>query len=272
MSYFTTADNCKIYYEESGTGEHLIFIHGWTANAEFFRAQIDDFSKKYHVIAYDARGHGRSDRGEITERNMRLSRLAEDLHELIEGLGLEKVNLAGWSMGTSTLLAYVREFGCQYVNKLCLIDMTPKVMNDDEWKLGMFDAKQIIDFLALAVRDWDLASDFFLPLALVKGFPKDSDRYRLALADMQSNTPHAMIYFYIAAASEDFRPVLKDITVPVLLTYSGNGLICSPEHGEYMAQNIKNSKLVIFPDCGHGLFMDDPVTFNAELETFLAES
>ncbi|MDR1246701.1 MAG: alpha/beta hydrolase [Clostridiales Family XIII bacterium] len=271
MPYFTTSDNCKIYYEESGTGEHIVFIHGWTATAAFFKSQTDYFSNKYHVIAYDARGHGRSDRGEITERNMRLSRLAEDLHELIESLGLNKVNLVGWSMGTSTLLAYVRAFGCQYVNKICLIDMTPKVVSDNEWKLGTLDAKQTIDFLALAVQDWDLASDFFLPLALVNGFPKDSERYRLALAEMRSNTPHAMIYFYIAIASEDFRPVLKDITVPVLLTYSGNGLLCGPAHGEYMAQNIKNSKLVVFPDCGHGLFMDDPVKFNTELETFLTE-
>jgi pimeloyl-ACP methyl ester carboxylesterase len=272
MSYFTTSDNCKIYYEEHGTGEHLIFVHGWTANAAFFTAQIEYFSKKYHVIAYDARGHERSDRGEITERNMNLSRLAKDLHELIEGLGLEKVNLVGWSMGTSTLLAYVREFGCQYVNKLCLIDMTPKAVSDDEWKLGILDAKETIDFLALGVQDWDLACDQFLPLALVKGYPKDSDDYRIALAAMQSNTPHIMIYLYIAVAAEDFRPVLKDISVPTLLAYSGNGLLCSPVHGEYMAQNIKDSKLVIFPDCGHGLFMDDPVKFNAELETFLTES
>jgi pimeloyl-ACP methyl ester carboxylesterase len=271
MSYFTTSDGCKLYYEEHGTGEALIFIHGWTANAAFFTNQINYFSKKYRVIAYDARGHGRSDRGEITERDMLLSRLAGDLHELIEGLGLENVNLTGWSMGTSTLLAYVREFGCQHVNKMCFIDMTPKVVSDDEWNMGMFDAKQTLDFLALAVRNWDLASDFFLPKALVKGYPKDSEQYRMALADMRSNTPHAMVYLFIAAAAEDFRPVLETITVPVLLAYSGNGLICTPAHGEYMARNIKNGKLVIFDKCGHGLFLDDPDMFNSELETFLAE-
>jgi pimeloyl-ACP methyl ester carboxylesterase len=133
------------------------------------------------------------------------------------------------------------------------------------------DAEQTIEFLALGAESWDAASDRFLPLALVKGFPKDSDQYRAALAEMQSNTPHAMIYLYASVAAEDFRPVLKDITAPVLLAYSGNGLICTPEHGEYMARNIKNSKLVIFPECGHGIFLDDPVKFNAELEAFLAE-
>ncbi|MDR1028590.1 MAG: alpha/beta hydrolase [Clostridiales Family XIII bacterium] len=272
MSYFTTVDNCKIYYEERGTGEHLIFVHGWTATAAFFGNQIEYFSKKYHVIAYDARGHGRSDRGEAAIHNIDIPRLAEDLRELIEGLGLEKVNVVGWSMGTSTIWAYVRAFGCLYLDKICFIDMTPKAVADDEWKLGMLDAKETFDFLALAVRDWDKACDFFLPLALVKGAPKDSDNYRFALAEMRGNTSQAMIYLYLSVSAEDFRPVLRDITVPALLAYSGNGWICTPETGEYMAQNIKNSKLVLFPGCGHGLFMDDPDKFNAELETFLTEN
>jgi pimeloyl-ACP methyl ester carboxylesterase len=105
----------------------------------------------------------------------------------------------------------------------------------------------------------------------VKGAPKDTDFYRYALAEMVGNSKQAMIYLYISVAAEDFRPVLKDITAPTLLTYSGDGWICTPETGEYMAKNIPNSKLVIFPGCGHGLFMDDPAKFNAELGAFLTE-
>jgi pimeloyl-ACP methyl ester carboxylesterase len=272
MSYFTTSDNCKLYYEEHGTGEHLIFIHGWTANTMFFTAQIEHFAKHYHVIAYDARGHCRSDQGEVTEQNLTISRLAEDLHELIEGLGLDNVNLAGWSMGTLTLLAYVREFGCQYVNKLCFIDMTPKIVCNEGWKLSIANADETIDFLALCVKDWNAACDFFLPLALVKGYPKDSEGYKLALSAMQSNNSRIMMYLYTSMASEDLRSVLKDISVPVLLAYSGDGLICTPATGEYMANHIKNSKLVIFDGCGHGLFMDNPDKFNAELDAFLKEA
>ncbi|MDR1573380.1 MAG: alpha/beta hydrolase [Clostridiales Family XIII bacterium] len=271
MSYFTTSDNCKIYYEERGTGEPLIFIHGWTCTAAFFNNQIEYFSKSRRVIAYDARGHGRSDRGEITERNMRLSRFAEDLHELIEHLGLEKADLVGWSMGTSTLLAYVRQFGCQYVNKMCMIDMGPKLLRDDEWPLGLSTPEEVLKLMTMAVKDWNIAAEAFLPNALVKGCPRDTDYYRMSLAEMQNNTPHVMVFAYLAIAAEDFRPVLKDITVPVLLTYAGDGLICTPAHGEYMKENIKNSKLVIFPGCGHGLFFDNPDKFNTELDTFLAE-
>jgi pimeloyl-ACP methyl ester carboxylesterase len=273
MAYFTTSDGCKLYYEEHGTGEHLIFVHGWTANALFFAGQVEHFSKNYHVIVYDGRGHGRSDRGEITERHMCLSRLAEDLHELIEGLGLaeDKVNVVGWSMGVATLLMYTRKFGNEHMKKMCFIDMTPKVRNDEEWDLGLYTIEDSFRFLATAVENWDVAAEEFLPLALVKGAPRDTDDFKLALDAMCANTPHIMVFLWISIFSEDFRPVLKDITVPVLLTYSGDGLICTPATGEYMAANIKDSKLVIFPNCGHGLFMDNPAMFNAELEAFLAE-
>ena len=118
MAYFTTKDNCKIYYEEHGSGEPLIFIHGWSCNHKFFKYQTEEFAKKYRVILYDFRGHGKSDRSEITERGMNLNRFAADLHELIEYLELEEVNVVGWSMGTSTLLAYAREFKCQYIKKM----------------------------------------------------------------------------------------------------------------------------------------------------------
>ena len=62
MAYFTTKDNCKIYYEEHGSGEPLIFIHGWSCNHKFFKYQVEEFAKDYRVILYDFRGHGQSDR------------------------------------------------------------------------------------------------------------------------------------------------------------------------------------------------------------------
>jgi pimeloyl-ACP methyl ester carboxylesterase len=149
--------------------------------------------------------------------------------------------------------------------------MTPKIANEGEWTLGSFSREEIFSLLEMGVQDWNIASEFFLPYALTKGTPTDTEEFRLALQDMQGNTPHIMIFLWIALTAEDFRPVLKDITVPTLLAYSGDGLICTPAVGEYLAQRIENSKLVIFPGCGHGLFMDDPVKFNSELETFLKE-
>lgn len=181
MAYFTTKDNCKIYYEEHGSGEPLIFIHGWSCNHKFFKYQVDEFAKKYRVILYDFRGHGQSDRSSLTERGMNLNRFAADLHELIEHLELKEVNVVGWSMGTSTLLAYAREFKCQYIKKMCFIDMTPKLLNDDEWKLGQsctFDMDQNLQFMAALAVSWEFAAKLFIPNVFAKGYDQEKDEFK----------------------------------------------------------------------------------------------
>lgn len=273
MAFFTTSDNAQIYYEEHGAGEPLIFVHGWSCNHNFFKYQTGEFAKNYRVILYDLRGHGQSDRGPITERNMNLKRFAADLHELIEHLGLKEVNVVGWSMGTSTLLAYAREFHCEYIRRMCFIDMTPKLLNDEEWKLGQsgsFTQEQNIMFLALLGSSWEAAANMFVPNIFAKGYSKEADEYKWALGQALDNIPHCMTNMWIAMAYEDFRPVLPTIQVPVLLAYSGDGLIYGPAHGEYMQANLGGeSKLVIFPGCGHGLFLEDPQKFNRELAAFL---
>ncbi|MDR2132168.1 MAG: alpha/beta hydrolase [Clostridiales Family XIII bacterium] len=274
MSYFTTADGCKLYYEEHGKGEPLIFIHGWSCNSKYFKKQVAYFSKKYRVVAYDLRGHGESDKGEVTEQNMNLARFGEDLHELIEGLGIDKANLVGWSMGTSTLFAYIRKFGCQYINKLCIIDMIPKLITDDEWKLGTmssFTHADNLNWLSMIAADWNTLVEHFTPNIFGKGYPKDSELFKWSLGEARKNVPHVMAFMWLSMSVEDFRPVLKDIAVPTLLAFGGDGLLHTRAHGEYMEQNIKNSKLVLFPGCGHGPFLDAPDAFNAELEAFLTE-
>ena len=275
MAYFTTKDNCKIYYEEHGSGEPLIFIHGWSCNHKFFKYQVDEFAKKYRVILYDFRGHGQSDRSSLTERGMNLNRFAADLHELIEHLELKEVNVVGWSMGTSTLLAYAREFKCQYIKKMCFIDMTPKLLNDDEWKLGQsctFDMDQNLQFMAALAVSWEFAAKLFIPNVFAKGYDQEKDEFKWVFNEALDNTPHCMLNMWIAMAIEDFRNVLPTIKVPVLLSYSGDGLLYTPAHGEYMRENLGgDSKLVIFPGCGHGLFLEDPEKFNSELAQFLEE-
>ena len=272
MAFYRTEDNCNLYYEEYGQGEPLVFIHGWACHHGFFKYQIQEFQKKYHVIVYDLRGHGKSDRGENTEKGMNLTRFAKDLHGLLEYLKLDSVYIAGWSMGTSTLLSYIREYGCQYLKKICFIDMTPKLLNDSQWKLGQggnYTMEMNLKYMSLIASNWDVAAKLGVPGNFSKGYPKEDPLFQWVQEQMLQNTPHCMMNMWVSMAVEDFRPVLGQISVPVLLAYSGDGVLYSPAHGEYMRQQISDSKLVIFEKCGHGLFLEDPIRFNAELAAFL---
>ncbi len=86
---------------------------------------------------------------------------------------------------------------------------------------------------------------------------------------MKNNIPHVMSSMWMAMALGDYRDVLPAIDVPAFLPYSNGGDMYNRKHGEYMHENIKNSTLVIFEDCGHSLFLEDPIKFNAEYENFL---
>lgn len=274
MPYFVTDDNNHIYYEDQGSGEPLVFIHGWTCSRRYFKYQVPEFSKKYRVITYDLRGHGDSDRSERTETGMSLDRFATDLHQLIDYLGLKNVNLCGWSMGTSTLLNYVRLFGCDNAKSLCFIDMTPKLLTDDEWMLGQacdFNIQANLEFSEVVANNWPLACQLFMPLVFCKDYDQNSETFKWAMQQALNNTPHCMLAMWLAMAVNDYRDVLPAISVPVFLAYSGDGLLYSPKHGEYMKEHIPNATLDIFPGCGHALFVENPEKFNSDYGAFLSK-
>lgn len=126
----------RLYYEESGVGQPIIFMHGWTSTHEIYSEPVNQISKNARCILYDHRGHGES-KNTSTE-NTTMETLASDLNELIEGLELKDVILVGWSMGAGVAMTYVKEYGCDALKQIVLCDMTPKQINDASWKLGLY--------------------------------------------------------------------------------------------------------------------------------------
>jgi len=162
MSNFITSDGIRLYYEEKGEGKPIVFIHGWTADHTVFNPQVEALSSEFKVVTYDLRGHGESDR---PDKGLTLKRFATDLRELIEHLNLNDVIVVGWSMGSSIIFEYVRNFGVEYLSKVCILDMTPKLINDDSWKLGLnhgtFTTKDTFDALTVMCNNWmDFAKEF----------------------------------------------------------------------------------------------------------------
>ncbi len=273
MSFFYTDDSCKIFYDIKGEGKPLVFVHGWSGTSEYFHHQVEELQKHYKVITYDLRGHGQSDkRIRILENNMTMQRYAQDLKQLIDYLELKDVNLTGWSMGTSILLCYVEMFGTKNVSTLQFVDMTPNIVNDDTWDLGDCDALTNLKIAQFVGSNWKKAVDENLPILLAKNTSRDSKLYKWMEARMLDNVPYCMSMMHIAMCVEDYRDTLKKIDVPTLLSHSNGGEMYNVAHGEYMRDNIKNSTLVMYEDCGHSLFLEDPEKFNREYIKFLKEN
>lgn len=111
-------NNAKIYYEEYGQGEPLIFLHGNNGSIEDFYQQIPFFAKHYRVIVVDTRGQGRST--DLTNTPYTYEEFANDLFQVIQKLNLKKVNLVGWSDGGNTALIFNVQHS-ELVNKIIII-------------------------------------------------------------------------------------------------------------------------------------------------------
>ena len=107
MSDFQLKNGMKLYYEDVGSGEVVVMMHGWTSNHGVYAAPAELLKDKARVITYDHRGHGGS-KGASGEK-VTMETLASDLHELIEGLSLTDVTLVGWSMGAATVMGALGE-------------------------------------------------------------------------------------------------------------------------------------------------------------------
>lgn len=270
MAYFTTSDGVRIHYEEQGEGPALVMVHGWTANMSFFDRQVDALSEKYRIIRLDLRGHGASERDEATERGMSLQTLGRDLSELLDELKLEKASLLGWSMGVMVIWDYIRQFGCARIDKLFLVDMTPKNIVSEDWPFGLngnetFESSE--GFGAFAASDWPTAASLFVPNMFEGAQAKDPELLNWAIAQAQDNIPHNMVFLMLSMSVNDYRDVLPTIDVPTLLLYGKDSVMYGEAVGKRVNEMIPDSKLVVLPG-GHIMQMEYPEEFNKAVLDF----
>lgn len=267
MQYLTTTDKANIYYEIKGEGLPIVFIHGFTEDHNSFRIQQKVLSKKYKIITYDLRGHGKSDR---VDYGLNLERFALDLRELIDYLKLEDILLVGWSMGASIIFEYISSFGMERLSKICIIDKSPKTINDHTWNLGLYHGKYTMDN---AIRDLELIKSNWMEFAnrfinLMAPYFTDK-QIKIAMEKMKDNSSNVMYFMWKSMIEKDYRDILEKITVPTLIVFGEKSTFYSIEAGEYLLNKIKDSKLEIFEDCTHLLVLENPIKFNRVLEEFI---
>lgn len=256
MASFKTSDGINLNYEINGEGKTIVFIHGWTADKTSFDYQMDKLSKDFKVLTYDLRGHGDSDRA---EQGLTMNRFAIDLEELMEYLDLKDVSLVGWSMGASIIFEYIKTYGVSRLASVSIVDMTPKLLNDDEWKLGLyhgnFTTEDTFKALTEMSNNWmDFAKPF---VKLAVPYLKDME-LKSIYKDMNTNTPHVMYSMWIAMSANDYRDVLEDITVPTYIIYGEKSTLYSKDTAYYMHSKIPNSKVIPFENCTHFLVIENP--------------
>src|SRR5271154_2137176 len=210
---FKTSDGVSIHYLEAGTGRPIVFIPGWTMPAWIWQKQIDEFSKKYHVIAVDPRSQGESDKptyGHLPETR------ARDYKELVDHLGLKHPVLIGWSMACGELIEYAEQFGTENIRGIVLVD---GFISDKPSDLFI----PISGWLTQIQQDRQKQMDRFVRSMFKKPQPEDYLE-RILDASMQVPSDTAILLIYNMIAVKDFSPGLASLAAmktnhPVLFMY-----------------------------------------------------
>ncbi len=273
MSYFTLKDGQQLYYEDLGEGpETLIMMHGWTSSHDIYVKPAELLKDKARCIIYDHRGHGGSKNA--NSGNPTMETLASDLNEIIKGLSLANITLLGWSMGAGVIFNYVRLYGCDALKRIILCDMTPKQLNDEEWKLGLYQGKYTKEDMERdAEKDfYSLYKEFAIgaipKLKKIPGFLlKKPLKKRLAECDEPVLKSLAK-----SMKLQDNRPVVEGITVPVTYFYAVPGSLFSPKLADWYKKHVPTQyRSVRFPNSTHMLVSDYPERFAEEVSAVLKQ-
>ncbi len=270
MAYFELSDGTPLYYRDEGEGRPLVLLHALMFASDYFwQKNFDVLAEKNRVIALDLRGQGLSGK---PNHGYTLSQLAKDLHEFLEAKDLTGVALAGLALGGLTILEYLTSFGSDRLDRLILIDFTPRLTSTPGWDhptFGDFSEEAAAGFAAGTRADRSILRDF---LAGTFGEQPTAEIFAEMYAQTCLTPTDAVADMVEDMARQDYREVVKSIDLPTLLLYAGAKNVTLPTAiGAWMHENIKGSDLVMFDDSGHSLFWEEPDKFNQAVSDFASK-
>lgn len=254
------ADPIALGYDESGSGPVLLLVHGFPLDRTMWEEQLKGLSDVRRVIAVDLRGRGKSPATDTEGWTIDL--YADDVARTIEGLGVDKVDLAGLSMGGYVVLAFWRRHKDK-VRSLLLIDTKAEA--------DSAEAKEGREKTAALVREKGTAE-------LVEGlFPKifapaSGDKVKDKVRRMFENTPGATAAADALAMRDrpDSTPDLSRISVPTLVLQGEQDALMPVEGARAMAEKVPGARFVSTPNGGHMAPIENPEAANAAIREFIA--
>jgi pimeloyl-ACP methyl ester carboxylesterase len=271
MPYVTADDGVRLYYEETGHGIPLIFVHEFAGDLTSWEPQLRHFGQRYRAIAFNARGYPPSDVPELPAQYSQ-ARAADDIAAVLNGLGIAKAHVAGLSMGGFATL----HFGFRHPERAISLCVGGCGYGADPDKRAQFQ------------REAELIAQFII----ANGMTAFAEKYAYGptRVQLQNKDPRGFAEFKANLAKHSAlgsantqlsiqrqRPSLYDLTeemrrltVPTLIIHGDEDWPCL-QPGLLMKRTIPSAALAVMPNCGHAINLEAPDEYNRILGVFLAQ-
>ena len=272
MSTITANAGTEIFFKDWGSGQPVVFSHGWPLSSDSWEAQMLFLaSHGYRCIAHDRRGHGRSDQ---PWNGNDMNTFADDLATLMDTLDLKKAVVIGFSMGGGEVARYIGRHGTARLAKVGLISaVTPLMLKTDSnpggLPIGVFDGIRAGSMANRSQLYREIASGPFF------GFNRPGASVSQGTIDwfwLQGMQPgHKNTLDCIKAFSEtDFTEDLKRFDVPTLIVHGDDDQVVPiGVSAQASARLVKQARLVVYSGAPHGLTDTHKDRLNADLLDFI---
>jgi pimeloyl-ACP methyl ester carboxylesterase len=260
-----TPDGLTIAAQDWGNpdGPGIVFVHGFSQSGLSWIRQVSDagMAQEFHMVTYDLRGHGNSDKPLEPERYRDSKAWADELQAVMDATGLRRPVVVGWSYGGRIMADYVKAYGTAKLAGLNYVDAAVK---SDPAFYG--PALKLLPLMASE----DLATN----IAATRRFLHDcfskqpaQDEYETMLAFNMMVLPK--VRAGLGGRKLEIDDQLKSLTLPVLVTHGAEDKALNLASSEYAAKLIPGAKLSVYQGIGHAPFFEDAPRFNAELAAFV---
>jgi pimeloyl-ACP methyl ester carboxylesterase len=271
MSYLKTDDGVQLYYEDSGAGRAILFIHEFSGDYRAWELQVRYFARRYRCITYNARGYPPSDVPESVDRYSQ-RRAVDDAVNVLDHLRIDKAHIVGLSMGGFAAL----NFGIHYPQRAVSLVVGAAGMGAEPDKSAQFRRE-----VEVVAQRWETeGAEKFAPiygsgpgreqleLKDSRGFKEFIDQLSehsaegaaLTLRGVQARRPSP---FELVAE-------LEKLVVPTLIVHGDEDRSCLGT-GAFLKRTIPSAGLMVFPKTGHTINLEEPALFNFVLQDFFTQ-
>ncbi len=240
----------------------VLFLHGWAMNGAFFQDVIDRLGDGFDCHAPDLPGHGAN-----LSDDASLDRCVELIEQWVEPL--DRPILVGWSMGAGAAWRYVARSGTSKLRGLATIDMSPRILPDTDWQLGMLgqSREDILSVSPKIVPHWHRMVKSIITNLYAKGSetPQHSETLQSFL---DAQDPHQLRPLWDDLTAMDERATISQIDIPYLALCGAQSRLYSVEVAGWLVEQAQNARMEVFENAGHSPHLESPQAFCDALRRF----